>query len=367
MQAIRPRWKQTHATSIADPPDSAHAWRWPGADGVNDAAPHVSQRRWVADLCLLATALIWGVNILVFKYSIGILEPVVFNASRLVFSTIALALCVWLESRWSRRPVLPRSTPDQPINWIRVAWFSVLTGLCYMVLFLTGIMRTTAGNTALLLASTPMWTAVLSYFGLHERLPRITWLGLGLTMLGTILVTMAGGQISMGMEYYLGNLLILGAGLSWASATVISHSILRTMSPLQLTFIASLVTTPLHVAWVLPQLHRHWSTIGDPWMLTAIVFSGAFSTGLAYAFWNTGVKILGGSHAAIYQNVVTLVAVTGGWLVLAEQPLAGQIIGGITIIIGVLVMRRGRRRPAASRQNQPVEDVNVRNDRRSVR
>ncbi len=293
-------------------------------------------------MCLLATALIWGVNILIFKYSIGILEPVVFNALRLVFSSLALALCLGIESRWNGRPFWPRSTEKTAIPWLRVASFSALTGIWYMVLFLTGIMRTTAGNTALLLASMPMWTAVLSYIWLRERLPAVTWAGLGLTLAGTVTVTLAGGRVSLGMEYLAGNLLILAAAFSWAAATVLSRSILQTMSPLQLTFIASLTTTPLHMIWILPQLHQHWETILEPWMMAAIVFSGALSTGLAYALWNTGVKLIGGSHAAIYQNVVTLVAVTGGWIVLGEQPLAAQVIGGLTIIAGVLIMRRGR-------------------------
>jgi len=301
-----------------------------------------TQRHWFADVCLITTTLIWGVNILIFKYAIGFLEPIVFNASRLVFSTIALGICVWVESRWRQDKIWPRSTAKNRINWPRVAWFSLLTGILYMVLFVFGIDMTTAGNTGLLLSSMPMWIAVLSFIWLHERLPRVTWIGLAVTFCGTLMVTMAGGQVNFGAQFFVGNLFILAAALSWAMATVISRSILKTMSPMQLAFIASLTTTPFHVAWISPQLHLCWDTILEPWMLAAIIFSGAFSTGLAYALWNTGVKILGGSHAGVYQNIVTLVAVTGGWFILAEQPLAGQIIGGVTIVIGVLLMRRGR-------------------------
>lgn len=319
---------------------------------------------WIADLCLLATTLIWGVNILAFKYSIGIFDPVVFNASRLVFSWLALLACVWMESRWRKAPLWPRSRPDRPIRWGGVILFSALTGGVYLVLYLNGIMRTTAGNTALLLSSMPMWTAVLSFFLLRERLRAITWTGLALTLAGTLTVTLAGGKISLASEHFFGNLLMLGAALTWALGTVLSRPILLTMTPLQLTFIASLLTTPLHLLWIAPQLGQlefaGW-TAGSavptaeqlargegrltvtPWLALAIVYSGALSTGVAYALWNTGVKILGGSHAAVYQNVVTLVAVAGGWLFLREQVLAAQITGGAIIIAGLLLMRRGRK------------------------
>ena len=63
---------------------------------------------------------------------------------------------------------------------------------------------------------------------------------------------------------------------------------------------------------------------------------------LAYASWHVGVRILGGSHAAVYQNVVTLVAVLGGWLFLHERPVVVQIVGGVLIVLGQVAMRCGR-------------------------
>ncbi len=324
--------------SIVPPNDGS-----PDAEGRKPVRGSLGQHRWFADACLIATTLIWGINLVVFKYSIGILEPVVFNALRLVFAMFTLGLCLVVESRLYHRPMFPRSSRSGPkIPWHAVFWFSLLTGIVYMVFFLTGISRTTAGNTALLLASMPMWTAVLSFVWLRERLRRISWIGLAVTFIGTMIVTMAGDGVSLSNEHIRGNILVVSGALSWAAATVISRPILRVMSPLQLTFIASVTTTPFHVLWILPIVGNQVPAILSGWMMVAIVFSGAFSTGLAYVLWNTGVKILGGSHAAIFQNVVTVVAVTGGWVILGEQPLAGQVVGGATIIAGVLVMRRGR-------------------------
>lgn len=331
----------------------------PAAGTPSPSLPAPRSQHLLADACLLATTLIWGVNILAFKYSIGILDPVLFNSSRLLFSLLALTGLAWLESRWRKASFWPRSSPEHPIQWPGVVVFSFLTGLLYMILYLHGIDRTTAGNTALLLSSMPMWTAVLSFFFLRERLPPVTWTGLAITFAGTLVVTLSGGRVSADSQYFWGNLLVLSAAFAWASATVLSRPFLVAMTPLQLTFIASLLTTPLHLLWISPQLcqleFQGWPgqavpagpvsaerTI-TPWMLLSLVYCGAFSTGLAYALWNTGVKILGGSHAAVYQNVVTLVAVIGGWIILRETPLTGQIAGGLTIIAGVLVMRSGRR------------------------
>lgn len=294
-------------------------------------------------MSLLATTVIWGVNILVFKHSISVVSPIVFNAARLVFSTLALGICVAVERRWRKLPLLPAPGAARGVPWPSVTAFAILTGVVYIILFVLGIERTTAGNTALLLASMPMWTAILSRLFLAEKLRRITWFGLAVTFTGTAIVTLAGGKVDLGSAYLTGNLLMLSAAFCWASATVMSSSIYRSITPLELAFVTSLTTTPIHVFWSWQDLADSWDKLIQPEMLAAIVFSGALSTGVAYALWNTGVKILGGPHAAAYQNVVTLIGICGGWLLLDEPVLFGQIVGGLVMIAGVLVIRQGRR------------------------
>ncbi len=296
-------------------------------------APH----RWLADGCLLLTAVMWGINIPVVKHCIGHLDPFVFNATRLIFSSLTLSGLAWLEFRQLKHRPAWRQWP-----WGRILIFAALTGLAYQWLFMLGIKRTTAANAALLLSAMPMWTAVISMIWLHERLKSVTWLGLLVTFSGTLMVILSRDRIDLSTTYVWGNLLMLCASCSWAIATVLSRDLLKGITPLQLTWIASITTTPIHWLIVFPQIRESWPAMTTPGMMLAIIYSGALSTGVAYFTWNIGVRILGGSHAAVYQNVVTLVAVAGGWIALRESPLPAQIAGGLLIIAGLLVMRRGR-------------------------
>lgn len=281
----------------------------------------------------------WGTNILVFKASIRDLDPWVFNGLRLIFAFVTLGILVWADARL--RPV---KEPQPPIPWGRVVLFSALNGFLYLVMFVKGIELTTAGNTALILASMPMWTAVLSLIFLRERLPRVTWLGLLVTFCGTVVVTTQGsGEVSLASRYFIGNLVMLCAALTWATGTVVSRSILQTMRPLRLTFISCALTTPFHLMLAIPSISEEIPKLLQPTTFAALAYSGIFSTGIAYATWNAGVRAVGGSHAAVYQNVVTLVAVVGGWFILKEQPYAAQIVGGLFIVLGLFLMRRGRR------------------------
>lgn len=298
---------------------------------------------WQADGFLLATAIMWGINIPVVKEAITRLDPFLFNASRLVFSALALALLVWLEWRSGYRQI---TTPP----WRKILLFAFMTGFVYQILFMLGITRTTAGNTALLLATMPVWTAILSFIFFRERLSRITWLGLMITLSGTTLVIVSGGKVSFKSDFLWGNFFMLLASMLWAAGTVYSRPLLKEFSPLRLSLVANGLFMPLHLAlaplWMQfpAKEYEPWqSVLLQPAILLAIVYSGAFSTGLAYATWNIGVRQLGGSHAAVYQNIVTLVAVLGGWLFLKEQILPVQIAGGVIMLVGLYLMRQGRK------------------------
>jgi len=50
----------------------------------------------------------------------------------------------------------------------------------FQVLFIEGIWQTTAGNSSLLLSTTPLWTAALSVALRKERLSGAAWAGIGL-------------------------------------------------------------------------------------------------------------------------------------------------------------------------------------------
>lgn len=310
--------------------------------GLEDTqSSYTRPRLWLADCVLLLTATVWGINILVFKsVDGGRVDLFSFNALRLILALSTLTGLSLAEFYWK-----PASRPKQAIPWFRVVLFSVLNGLLYLLVFVTAVPKTTAGNMALILASLPMWTAIFSLFFFKERLRSITWVGLVVTFLGTIIVTTQGSRndVSLGHEFLQGNQLMLLATVCWAAATVVSRPIMRVLTPLQLATISSWITVPIHVLIAsrnLPQAFDELLT--NKSFLIAVVYSGVFSTGIAYATWNMGVRMVGASHASVFQNVVTLVAVIGGWLVLNENVLGVQIVGGMLTVVGLLMMRRGR-------------------------
>jgi drug/metabolite transporter (DMT)-like permease len=121
-----------------------------------------------------------------------------------------------------------------------------------------------------------------------------------------------------------------------------SKPLVALLSPTRLAFLFNLIALPWHIVLAVP--HAGPLVTGEvsagAWL--SISFSGVFSTGVAYALWNLGVRQIGPSHAAVWTNLVPVIALCTSWIWLQEQVDPLQLAGGAAIVGGLVVMRRGR-------------------------
>ena len=296
---------------------------------------------WLAEINLLLVVLMWGVNLPIMKFALGRIDRFAFNAFRLTLSAIVLGVIV----HWLKLSAFDRSANASPrrIQITQLVLFSMLTAFGYQVLFLLGIDLTSAGNTGVILSALPMWIAVLSFFILKERLGRGAWTGLSIAFTGVMIVTLYRTHSSTTESSLTGNVLITCAALCWAVGSVLSKPMMKNISPVALTYVSIAMTLPLHFM-VADNLGIGFQKLmSDGWLLAALCYSGIFSTGLAIAMWNIGVKQVGPSHAAGFQNLVPLIALGSSWLLIGEIPVLQQLVGGALIIAGLITMRMSRK------------------------
>lgn len=312
------------------------------AAGARGVKPHHDTHgrgpRWAAPL---GTALIWGVNVPVMKAAVGVVDPYLFNALRLTLSALVLGAWSRVEARGSERASGPAERGPTP--WLAVAGLGLLTSFFYQVLFLAGVARTSASHTGFLIASGPLWTAAIARLLGVERLNARAWTGLAIAFVGTALVATAKDTAGATL---LGNGLMLLAMMTWALATVLSRSLVLTRLPAtRMAFLFTCVALPGH--WMLAWPHRGVIAPGGPDALGAgawasIVFSGAFSTGVAYILWNTSLLRIGPARTSAFSNLVPLVALVLAWAFLGERPGLPQLAGGALILLGIASWRSAR-------------------------
>ena len=286
-----------------------------------------------------AIVVIWGLNFTVLKKALTAVDPLVFNALRFTFATAFLAVLWRFERGRGQRAWAP---------W-RILWALGLLGhVGYQVLFIEGLARTTSGSSALLIATSPLWTAVLASACLREPSGPRVWTGLALALVGSLLIALASGTVAAGLDaeggaVFAGNALTLGAALAWAAYTIASRAWLRYASPLALAFGSMLLSTPLLWLIAAPELEGFDPLALEPWVWGAALYAGVGSIGLAYWLWNLLVQKVGATRTALASYLVPIVALVCGPLFLGEALAASQVAGGALILLGVMWARTGGR------------------------
>jgi drug/metabolite transporter (DMT)-like permease len=286
-----------------------------------------------AHVALLFMVVIWAVNFSVSKLALEQLSPLTFNALR--FPLAAALLLVALYSR-GRIPLPTRA--ELP----RVLALGLLGNLLYQMFFIFGLDRTRAGNASLLLAGTPIITALMSAALGHERVRPRVWLGVVATFGGIVLVVLGGrGQIEAGHETLVGDLLMFAASVAWAFYTVGSRPLVEKYGALPITaWTLWIGTAGLVAAGIRDTMRTDWQQVSAlTWL--AVLYAGLLSIGVAYIIWYYGVAKLGNTRTSAYSNVVPVIALAVAWLWLGEVPTTAQLAGTAVILTGVSVAQSG--------------------------
>lgn len=283
---------------------------------------------------------IWAANFIVVKDAIATLPPVGFTMLRYGLASIALLVILrWYEGSVS----LPR--PDT----IRILLLGGLGFGLYQILWTIGLLSIPAGDSALIIASTPVLVAVLAVIIGADTLSPAKFAGASLSFLGVVVVIAAGVGISMSGSG-LGSLLTLAAAACWASYTAFATPVLRRHSPLVLTTWATIGGTLVLIPPGIAQLAAPGVLGPDQAarfvpIVLAIVYSGVLAAAIANVVVFNGVRLLGPTRVITLQSFVPAMAVVLAFVFLREPIRPAQVLGGLIIVLGVALTRRAPTRP----------------------
>lgn len=285
------------------------------------------------DLLLSMMVIIWGVNFTVIKFSLRQMTPLSFNALRFILASCCIMLILKIKEgnlRLRKKDILP------------VLALGLIGNTTYQLLFIFGIHNTTASNTSLILAITPIFITLFSALLRQERVGIYGWTGVLLSFIGTFLILResAQSQISLGTKTLKGNLLLLVACVCWALYTVFCVPLLRRYSPLKLTAYTTLCGSAFLVPIAFRDLvNQPWSNISlAAWGGVLFSFSGAIVC--AYLIWYYSVQKIGGTRTSVYSNVVPIVALLVARIYLSERITFYQGLGAAIILLGVYLTRQ---------------------------
>ncbi|WP_209811189.1 DMT family transporter [Ammoniphilus resinae] len=207
----------------------------------------------------------------------------------------------------------------------------------FNALFFFGMKFTSAINGALIMATNPLVTTILSRIILNTSITKHQGVGVGFSLIGVVLViTQGSSQVISQLSFSIGDLLILGGNICWSLYGVLGRRYIKNSSTLSTTTFTMVIGTVFLIIVStfnpnpipLDQIpHMAWWAIG---------FMSIFTTVLGYLFWNQGISEIGTSKTSIFFNLVPVVTMVISFA-LGDKVTWIQVMGTILVISGVVI------------------------------
>lgn len=276
---------------------------------------------------LILAMAVWGLNVSAVKALTQYFDPMPLAAVRMV--TACLALCAIL--LW-RRCRLPPLDARQRIGLLACA---VLMVYANQILFAEGLLRSTATNGALIMALSPLVSALLAALVFGERLApsRIAGVAIGFGGVAAVVLSHPGAHLS---SAGLGDLLLVTAVVSFAAGGVVMQRLARDINPLPVSWAIYMVGTLLLV------LHTLWADApgtapraqAGAWAWTLVLFSGVLATAVGNLAWNGAIARIGVARTAVFLYWVPVFGVLFAALLLGERLTGWHALGFAAVMTG---------------------------------
>ncbi len=287
-------------------------------------------------LLLTLAALFWGLTPSFIKLSLLELDPYIFSTFRLFLALATSLVLLLIFGSWRR---------VEKRDWILFSVIGLFGFFVFQLFFPFGVKYTSASISALIMATLPVNVILINLISRTESVKIRTITGIILSIGGiTAIVLGTRGGVSLEGTHTRGVVLLIAAELGFAVYTVKSKSLISKYPFYQVMFIVLLFSfIPfLLIAGkdlsVLIQSDSFSNISGTAWI--GVIFTGIFGSCIANIFWYQGIHHLGSTRTSVYANLPPVFGIIIGYLFLKETLTVLQIIGGLIIMSGVILVSR---------------------------
>jgi drug/metabolite transporter (DMT)-like permease len=303
---------------------------------------------WRIVAAFAAVYLIWGSTYLAIRFAIETLPPFLMAGTRFLLAGALLHL--WARVRGAPAPERAHWAP------------SLLLGALFFLVGNGGVVwaeqRVPSGLAALLVAVTPVWTAVFEWRrgGAAPSFGTVTGLVAGLT---GVALLVAPGQLGSGMPISLpGAAACMISSMGWSLASVLSRGRRLPESPaiassLQMLCGGGLLATAGLLTGEGAAVHLHAIT---PRSVLALCYLIVFGSLVAFTAFTWLLRVSTVSRVATCAYVNPVVAVLLGWAVAGERLTIRTVVAAAVIIGAVVLLTTARSRRPALSQSGPVTE-----------
>jgi DME family drug/metabolite transporter len=280
----------------------------------------------------LVSGVIWGTSFVTIQWGLDDgFHPMVFLAVRML---LAFGSALLVAAYLGRLDAWLLKDP-----WV---WALGLSNTGGFVAQYFALDLTVATKAALITNLSLIFVAPMSYVWLKERFTPVKVAALLSVVPGVFLLTTGGDLDALRGSEFLGDMLSLCAGLSWAFYIIISKHVLRdervSVSRLTLWVMGTTAVLALPLgAWAMVWGDGSLDAVGNVgW--TAAVYTGVVCSTVAYMFWTRGLRGVTATVSAILLLVMVVVAAVMDYAFLGTEMGPLPWVGAVILLVAMLLV-----------------------------
>jgi len=272
-------------------------------------------------------AILFGASVVAVRIAVRDIPPLTLALVR--FGQGSLVLLVAIAA--FRRDLLRIDRRDLPYLALLGAIFFAV----FPVTFNVGMRYVDASHGALLLATMPLWTLIISRFAARDQLSVRQSIGVLTSLLG-VAVVMA-DRVGGSSTSVTGNMLLIATAICGAIYNVLAKRMLGRYAGITVTLYAMLIGTVFLAPASLVERAPRLDALSAE-TVAMVVFLGVFGGAVSFSLWTSALRRLSPTQVAVYINLNPIAATLLAAAMLQEHLSRTFLFGFVGVVTGVMIV-----------------------------
>ena len=281
-----------------------------------------------ANACLLATAIIWGLGIVIQKDGMGSIGPFLYSALRMLIGSVTLCVMFLVNDKLHGKVSVDKNSQSDKTLYIG----GIVTGILMFFaanLQQIGLVYTTAGKTAFITALYMLLVPIIGILLKHKTNIN-NWIGAVIGAVGLYFLC-----VTTQFTVTTGDVIVFIGSFCWAAHILAVNHFAPKVDVIRLMCIQFIVSGIMSLAAAVFTEEIILADILS--CVPGLLYTGIVSTALASALQGIGQKYAHPTTASILLSTESLFATICGFIFLNEVMNGRELIGCILMLLAVIL------------------------------